>query len=218
MRIVPKAASKGSQKWLQYCVEHRPDLLQVEALGPVGWVSPIRGDDFAEYRDGQFLGKVKLSRLSDELAAFWPARGPQWDGLGLADGKVVLVEAKSHLRELLSPPSAAGPVSRLRIEAALKRARGSLGNTGSVSWVSNYYQLANRLAHLDFLRSHGIDAHLLLVGFINDHEMTGPRSTGEWARAYATAFQVLGLDASSTASFVHHVHPDVAELREGMAR
>jgi hypothetical protein len=218
MRIVPKAASKGSQKWLQYCVEHRPDLLQVDALGPVDWVSPIRGDGFAEYRDRQFLGKVKLSGLADELAAFWPARGPQWDGLGLADGKVVLVEAKSHLRELLSSPSAAGPVSRLRIEAALERARSSLGGTGSASWASNYYQLANRLAHLDFLRSRGIDAHLLLVGFINDHEMKGPKSTGEWAKAYTSAFQVLGLDASSTASFVHHLHPDVAELRGKLAR
>lgn len=219
MRVVPKAATKGSQRWLQHFVEHRPDLLQVEAIGPITWVSPIRSDKFAEYRDECFLQQVNLTHLSSELVDFWPARGPQWDGLGLAGGKVVLVEAKSHLRELRSLPSAAGPASRARIQSALELARGSLGGTGSAPWASNYYQLANRLAHLDFLRSRGVDAHLLLVGFVNDLDMKGPKGSEEWDAAYKTAFEVLGLNASSVAlQCVHHVHPDVAGCQEKAVR
>jgi hypothetical protein len=213
MRIVPKPATKGSQYWLQRFVAERPDLLQCPAIGSVRWVSPLAYDDFAEYRDGAFLEKLKLGHLAGDLAAFWPSRGPQWDGLGLTASGVMLVEAKSHIRELFSPPSAASVVSLARIEASLDGVRAALGAPAGVSWSQTFYQLANRIAHLNFLHARGVEAHLLLIGFINDKAMGGPSDAEQWIAAYGAAEAALGLPESHPlSSRVHHVYPDVRAL------
>jgi hypothetical protein len=50
---------------------------------------------------------IKLPNVS--LSDFWLSRGPVWDGLGISDsGKIFLVEAKSHIAEVLSPKTGAG--------------------------------------------------------------------------------------------------------------
>lgn len=97
---------------------------------------------------------------------FWPARGPQWDALGVSGQTVVLVEAKAHIGELLSPASAASRGSLARIDAAMNTVRSALDVAGGAEWSQRFYQLANRIAHLHFLRARGVDARLLLVGFI----------------------------------------------------
>lgn len=214
MRIVPRPALKGSQYWLQIVVNHHPELLDHPAIGRVCWKSPLVDDDYAEYRDRLFLKKIGRVDLAGELAKFWPARGPQWDALGVSEGGVVLVEAKSHLREMMSPPTAAGPASLARIDAAFATVRGGLGVTGDAAWTRIYYQLANRIAHLSFLRSRGVEAHLLLVGFLNDHAMGGPKTAAQWSEAYEAAGRALGLAPEHPlAAFIHHIHPDVEAIR-----
>ena len=147
--------------------------------------------------------------------ANWPARGPQWDALGRAGETVVLVEAKAHLRELLSPPSAAGATSLAQIEAAFAGVRSDLGVVTDILWTQTYYQLANRIAHLHFLRKHGVDARLLLVGFIGADDVGGPATAAEWGVAYRQAFRAMALPGQHKLSpFIHHVHPDVAALAE----
>ncbi|MCV0397633.1 MAG: hypothetical protein K5872_17485 [Rhizobiaceae bacterium] len=173
----------------------------------------MEADEWAEYRDAAFLARVGLDRLTGPLAAFWPVRGPQWDALGLAGESVVLVEAKAHLDELFSPPCAAGTSSLHRIDHALNSVREALGVRGGASWTDRFYQLANRIAHLYFLRSHGVDARLLLVGFVGDAEMGGPLDAGEWETAYRTAAYAMGLARRHALSpFIHHVHPPVSAL------
>ena len=213
MRAVQPPGARGSLKWLQVAVNDRPDLLDHPAIGRVEWRSPLRLDDYAEYRDRAFLDCVGIARLNDRLTGFWPTRGPQWDALGVTDGGIVLVEAKAHLGELLSPPTAAGMASRARIDAAFAATQAAIGATPATDWCTAYYQLANRIAHLWFLRQIGVDARLLLVSFINDREMNGPDTVEVWDLAYAAAFASLGIGPDNALmAWVHHVHPDVRAM------
>lgn len=212
MRIPQPIGTKGSLKWMQRAVLHRPDLLQPAALPPLTWLSPLRDDDFAEYRDAAFLKRLGLDYLTPALRTFWPPRGPQWDGLAQFPGGVALVEAKAHLPELASPPCAAGPRSLARIKTRLAQTRTAL-KLPDRPWHRRHYQYANRLAHLWWLRAQGVNAHLLLIGFLGDRESGGPDHPGAWHEALARADAALGLPARHALTrFIHHLFPDVRAL------
>jgi hypothetical protein len=107
-----KEKPRGSQKWIQDLINACPELLNVRIREKVAslsereicWVSPLRQDDFAEYRDAAFLTRLNLKDFSKKLCQFWPQNGPQWDALGrTSDGKAfILVEAKANVPELVS--------------------------------------------------------------------------------------------------------------------
>lgn len=190
-----------------------PILRHLSGAGRIEWRSPLREDEFAEYRDAAFLSRLGLGHLTDALAAFWPQRGPQWDALGMTEaGHVLLVEAKAHIREFCSPPSQASEISSRRIAAALQQTAIGLG-VGPAhldTWGRSFYQYANRLAHLRWLRDQGVDAKLVLVGFVNDDEMPGKTSREAWEAAFVVADYVLGLSGRHALSrHIVHVHPDV---------
>lgn len=213
MRVAQNLGTKGSLKWIQRAIGERPDLLQPDAIGDIRWVSPLETDDFAEYRDEDFLDVVGLSHLGASLRAFWPRRGPQWDALGVTKTGVVLVEAKAHIGEFRSPPSQAGAHSRAKITAAFGRVQPTFGVPLHTDWMGRFYQYANRLAHLAWLVSEGVDAHLLFVSFINDDAMLGPSSPNEWRAAFREADAALALPALHELSErIHHVFPDVTML------
>jgi len=205
MRVPQPTDHPGSLHWVQCLVANRPDLAEASlraagALPPdaaLDWVSPRPADDWAEYRDGGFLRVLGLSDFAPKLGAFWPARGPQWDALARgrgADGTVVLVEAKAHAGELASSCAAESPVARAQIAAALDRTRAALGAAPDADWLNGYYQYANRLAHLHFLRAEcGLPAYLLCVYFVGDAQMRGPANEAEWAAPLAAVRQHLGL-------------------------
>lgn len=213
MRAEQPVGTRGSLKWIQRAVERRPDLLSLDGLGPVQWLSPLREDGFAEYRDAAFLERVGCGRLKDELAGFWPARGPQWDALGRAGETVVLVEAKAHLREVLSPASQASPASREKIDLAFATVKRELKVRDGANWAEVFFQYANRLAHLWFLRNSGVEAKLVFVDFLHDIEMGGPENPAEWEAVYLAADYALGLPRRHVLErHVHHLFPDVREL------
>jgi len=219
MRIEQPKGNRGSLKWIQRAVGERWASLEAPILAATGassitWRSPLERDAFAEYRDEAFLGLLGQLHLADALHNFWPERGPQWDALGKTDsGGVLLVEAKAHIAELLSPPTAAGVVSRRRIEAVFDELALRLNASPQrADWTGHFYQLANRLAHLDFLRRNGVDAWLVLANFVGDEEMSGPRSAEAWEAAYQVARGVMGLSKRHGLSrYVVHVHPDIRE-------
>ena len=213
MRVEQPEGTRGSLKWIQRAIERRPDLVSVPSIGPVEWLSPRRNDSFAEYRDTAFLERIGCGTLADELAAFWPKRGPQWDALGRAGNTVILVEAKAHLNEVLSPGSQASASSRAKINAAFAEVKRDLNVIERADWAEVFFQYVNRLAHLWFLRRHGVDVELLFVDFCHDAEMAGPAEPAEWKAVYMAADYVLGLPRRHGLSgHVHHVFPDVREL------
>jgi hypothetical protein len=69
-----------------------------------------------------------------------------------------------------------------------------------------------RLAHLQFLRSHGVPAWLVFVNFLDDKEMAGPTTPEAWEAAYQVAFHVMGLRRNHPLSrFMVHVYPAVSQ-------
>lgn len=217
MRQEPEtgAARRGSQKWLQRFVAEAPDALRPAGLPPLAWISPVAETRFREYSDGAFLDALGLARLKPDLAAFWPRGGAVWDGLALTEGGPVLVEAKAHVAEFFSSPCAAeAETSRQRIAASLAACKTALGADQRSDWMRCFYQYANRLAHLWWLRQQGVEAHLLLVNFVGDDDMKGPDDPAAWHAVERAADYALGLPARhALSSHVHHIHPDVRSLR-----
>jgi hypothetical protein len=221
MRVKQPVGTKGSLKWMQSlaacpAVAEREIRAALHLPREVSfkWCSPREDDERAEYRDGAFLDRIELGHLRPALKEFWPRGGPQWDGLArVSDGKVLLFEAKAHVNELGSVCKAS-PGSRAKIDRGLSQAREKYGARADADWATGYYQYANRLAHLYFLRKHEVDAHLVFLYFLNDAEMNGPRSRDEWATALHGVHKHLGLDGGAIDG-VHSVYIDVSELTAG---
>jgi hypothetical protein len=214
-RVTQPEGRRGSLKWIQRCVNQYPELLnakiisQLDGAREIIWLSPLAPDQFAEYRDGDFLRLVNLAPFIPQLQDFWPSRGPQWDALARTDkDDVLLIEAKAHLQELHSPPSGAGLVSMEKIRRALGEASAAYGAPAEAAWHEEFYQLANRLAHLYFLRRLGIPAWLVLVNFVGDLDMRGPDSNQAWEQEYENAFAVLGI-AREVPLLRHVLHVDL---------
>jgi hypothetical protein len=212
--------ARGSLRWIQALVGDKPALL-TDAVREVGgrpgewtvdWVSPRREDEWAEYRDAGFLKLLRLPHLIDELPRVWPRGGPQWDALGVAsDGTRVLVEAKAHVAELQST-CGAGADSLALIGRTLDATKASWGVAHDRDWLSPYYQYANRIAHLEFLRTREVPTMLLFVYFVGDQEMAGPRSADEWRTALNDVYDRLGLTGDLGARGVANAFISVEHL------
>ena len=213
MRVRQPEGHRGSLKWIQQAVERCPDLLQPPGLPKITWLSPRREDGFAEYRDSAFLDLLGLSHLSGTLQEFWPKRGPQWDALGMTRRGPVLVEAKAHVKEFFSPATQAAAVSLHRIETAFRAVQDDLGLRPAADWTQVYFQYANRLAFLWWLRRQGVEAELVFVSFLNDRDVGGPENAETWRAAFAGADYALGLPARHPLSaHIHHLAPDVGRI------
>jgi hypothetical protein len=160
-RIIQKSDGRGSLKDIQVLVNKNQDLIDNLlkstfsdlASQQIIWTSPIEQDDFAEYRDNDFLSKVGLDPTEIKLDRFWPAKGPQWDALAKTiSGQVILVEAKANIPEIVSPGTSAGEISKTIIDSALNDTKAFLNLTNDIDWSGKFYQYTNRLAHLYFLR------------------------------------------------------------------
>jgi hypothetical protein len=210
-------AERGSQLQLQLYVNHRAEVLNgairekfSDLQGELRWRVPLEADGFREPRDRDFLAAIGCDDLVDELATFWPARGPVWDGLAVVERSesrdgVVLVEAKSHPAEIYGGGSGAtAEASVKRIREALEATQQRLGvPVDADRWIrplrpdelghSSVYQSANRYAHLCWLRDTGIDAWLVHVLFYDDPTYLCT-SRQEWDEALLKIDDDLGLD------------------------
>jgi len=184
---------------------------------PLEWLSPLHDDsDYAEYSDGDALSKLRLQTPRRPLKDFWPKQGPVWDGLATSPtGKAVLVEAKAHISELVSSASAAKGRSLDMIRTSLLATRRAFGSRSRNDWTGTFYQYANRLAHLYFLRSiNKQPAYLAFVYFTHDHAMNGGATEEEWRGAAKVVHTYLGLHTSNPLSrYIADVFIDVRTLR-----
>jgi TIR domain len=200
-------AYKGSQLQTQIYVNARTSELDeaVRAALPtlppdatIEWCSPLVANNFAEYHDAAFLHAVGQSHLAEPLRTFWPVRGPHWDALArvlLLGGQrsgVLLVEGKSYSKEMAGGGSKAEGASRDHILRAMTATQEALGITQDPErWLGRYYQFANRLAHMVWLRSQGVDAWMVHLLFTDDPH--GPTSKDQWNAAIMDLHAELGV-------------------------
>jgi len=218
-RIPQGPAVKGSQKWIQKLVNEKPDILNSRISAQLNfpdtdtitWLSPIAEDGYAEYRDQAFLDLLNVKLPNVSLSDFWPSRGPVWDGLGRSEtGKAFLVEAKSHISEVLSPKTGAGVTSLRKIKKSLDETKSFLHSTSEHDWTSTFYQYTNRLAHLYLLRGlNKVPAYLVFVYFVNDKEMNGPKSIDEWNGALSLLTSYLGIGRHRLKKYIAEIFIDV---------
>jgi hypothetical protein len=221
----PSWAARGSRLQLQLYVNRYPDALTAAILDQVPelreqatgleWRAPI-APEFSEPQDNAFLRALDLEHLAPRLADFWPPRGPVWDALAvvhLRDGRgALLVEAKSHPREIYGAGSqagasgtAAGLAARTKIARALVGTQRCLGvqQPDARRWMrplrpdepghSSVYQSANRYAHLLWLRDQGIEAWLVQLLVVEDPTF-GSTTREQWERALPKVERDLGLE------------------------
>lgn len=213
---------RGSQYWLRRAVNQRSSALEEPILtalcrpnGRFEWKSPLLADGYRESRDNAAFSLVGLTPAKLALNRFWPQRGPVWDGLAVVDGKERLfIEAKAHIPELLSGGSRATPASLKTINQSLEQTRAALAPRSKGGWASSsFFQYANRLAFLQFLREHNeLPAHLVFVYFTNDTGMGGPSTEAEWRGAIRLMEASLGLSAHRLTRYVHKVFVDVGSI------
>ena len=215
------AAEKGSQKWIQVLVNDHPELLNSKIRKSLNlpedemitWVSPKADDGYLEYRGRAFLEKLDIKLERYPLRDFWPRSGPRWDGLGKSSsGKIFLVEAKSHIPELISTLKATKEDSIRKILGSLEETKIQFAVKSSYDWTTLFYQYANRIAHVHLLRKNNILAFLVNVYFLNDAELDGPQTADEWKGAIRLLHRCLGLRENLIQQLVVDLFVDVKKL------
>ena len=220
----PAKNFRRSRKWIQKLVCDESELFafaihqavpQVQSTS-IEWRSPTKEDGYREYRDGKALRALDLHHLRGRLTKFWPARGPVWDALGIgnAASERFLVEAKAHIAEVVTSPTAAAGSSLRRIRTRLNAVKRALGSRTKSDWTGAFYQYANRLAYLNWLHERGVRAYLVGVYFTNAPDVPRPVSEPEWQGALAVLRSYLGLSQQHRLKpYVVDVFIDVAELK-----
>jgi hypothetical protein len=222
-------AAAGSQRWLQLAVNVQRGLVEGPLVGSLGgashspleWLCPLDSGGYREYKDLDALKALGVSsEVQHALADFWPRRGPVWDGLARsASGDLLLLEAKAHIPELASGRSQAGPESLKKITERLREIREFLAPNSTAEWAHTFYQYANRLAFLYFLRQvHQLPARLVFVYFVNARDVRGPSTRVEWESALSLMYAALGLPRRHPLSpFIHNIFIDAGELERAAA-
>jgi hypothetical protein len=201
-------AFKGSQLQVQLYVNRHQSTLDAALTDElrdlegrtIDWRSPCPARRYRELSDGRFLREVGLAHLTSSMADFWPRGGPVWDAVGIlgesARDGLVLLEGKNYPAEACSACRAAAPDSGRKIEAALDQTRQALNARGEpVTWTEVYYQVANRLAWVDWLRRHHVPTWLAFLCFTDDHRH-GATTRDEWENGMKTIHDALGVDLS----------------------
>lgn len=176
------------------------------------WKSPRASDGYAEYSDREFLDLLHIKLDNRPLETFWPSRGgPQWDALALTEGgKIVLVEAKSHINEIDSPRTVAKYRSLNLINSSLLETRVALHIKSETDWSKCCYQYANRLAFLYLLRIlNELPAYLVNIYFVNDKAQKGPKSEEGWSGALKFQKKHLGIKRNIISPYIADIFINV---------
>jgi hypothetical protein len=197
--------ARGSKLQIRLLVNEYPERLAVMLRREVSgwepaafdWRSPLSAEGYREYWDRDFLAALGLERYESALVGgFWPRHGPEWDALARVSlpnsDAVLLIEAKSHRSEMVNC-CRAGKESEAVIDAAFERTRQWVRPPRCRDWKQPFYQFANRLAHLYFLRREcGIDARLVHIYFTGDPYY--PTTRDQWEDWMREVRFELGID------------------------
>jgi hypothetical protein len=150
------------------------------------------------------------------LRQFWPKNGPQWDGLGKTlDGNAyILIEAKANVLELVSFCGAKDKESLKTICESLNETQRWLNcREPCIDWKHGFYQYANRLAHLYFLREKAqIEAYLIFLHFVEDFSHIHT-SREAWDSALELQKKLMGLPVEELRGTVLELFINTEEIK-----
>ncbi len=222
-RIAQNPDGKGSLKDIQVLINNNQDYFNNLIKSKLNdlkneeiiWTSPLKSDDFAEYRDDDFLIKVGLDPKEIQLDKFWPNKGPQWDALGKTEsGKIILVEAKANIPETVSDRTKAKKKSKLLIDYSLNETKQFLNINNETDWSGRFYQYTNRIAHLYFLREKcKKPTYLINIYFIGDKTVSGPKTKLEWDGALKVLYTYFGIGKHKLRKYMLDLFIDVNDLK-----
>lgn len=92
-----------------------------------------------------------------------------------------------------------------KIRAAIERTKTAFGAADDFNWESPFYQYANRLAHLSFLRElNRLDAYLLFVYFADAPDLPPAErcSIDQWTGAIRLVERALGLGSHPYRAYI----------------
>jgi hypothetical protein len=157
-----------------------------------------------EWKGINFLTQQQQETLKGLWGNYWTGNTQNWDAIIIHIEKeqieYVIVEAKAHLKEIESDCSAEkDSTNETKIKNAFERTKNTFGVKTNNDWLKQYYQLANRLAFINFLHSQNINCSLLNVYFINGYsnkkgENKSVKDKEEWAEAIQEEYNYLGIN------------------------
>ena len=168
--------------------------------------------------DGEWKGIDCFKRLDNyakieaKWRKYWPQRGTamNWDGIFMIDDTWFFVEAKAHKDESYQICSASSDASKSIINEAFNETIEWLKANPKTKWLdTNCYQLANRLAFLQFCKQCGIKARLLYIGFVRGfrRKKDEVKSEEEWMTIWKEELETLGLNFEKMAPYISFIHP-----------
>lgn len=205
---------------LRYLGHHRnylfAEICKVIGDGEIEWLdypTDLRRDS----RDGELVGiqcfeeHPNYKEIKDQWIRYWPQGGnaQNWDGIFIQNGIWYFVEAKAHLNEANQKCLATNSNS---IETIIRAFQETCGNRDlAVEWqLSDCYQLANRLAFINFCEKVKINARLLYISFINGYDSNPKKnieSEDAWKAKWREEYKKLDL-TEKLKSKIYHVFID----------
>lgn len=196
-----------SEFWLRKLINNHPDLLNnhlfdnkiISKKETIEWLSPVSNDEHAEYYDIEFLERLGIdnNKLKVPLKEFWPSSGPRWDGLGKTNtNKYFIIEAKAHIEEAVDYSSGATAIKSINlIEKSIEEAKNFYSDNQSAYWQKPFYQYANRLAHLYYLKElNDLNVFVIFIYFCNAPDVAKPTNKEEWNGHIRTLDKVFALN------------------------
>ena len=219
------AIGYGSEfQLLRYLGHHRKYLNEqilkvLKVKDEIEWfdypVNPERDSMDGEFKGIECFKDMKnYIDIKTEWKNYWPQTGnsQNWDGIFKIGNKFFFVEAKAHVDES-HQKCGAGEKSKEIIKKAFAETCGNVDV--AAEWLSsNCYQLANRLAFLNFCNKFGIKAELVYICFYNGYRVNPKKDLSpkdkKWEVTMENNFETLKL-TEKLKEKIHVVYIDCLE-------
>jgi len=109
------------------------------------------------------------------------------------------VEAKAHINEMESDSGVKDQLNKKQIENAFIATKNRFGIYTENSWLKKYYQLANRLAFINFMLDNEIQCSLLNIYFVNGWPKSERNvlDVNIWKKAINDEYSYLGINKNA---------------------
>jgi hypothetical protein len=172
--------------------------------------------------DGEFkdVECFNNQNITAQWKEYWPQRGnsQNWDGIFKVNDTWYFVEAKAHDSEVKSSCGATSESSKSKIRKAFDETISFVKSTKTADyWISKdckSYQLANRLAFINFCNKNQIRAKLVYINFINGYDKPGTggtlnvKSKEDWNSIWEKEYEDLGISREQINGILYHVYID----------